>query len=416
MQWSEETGQVKPRPCQCSGFIVLKQDDDTVTNGCYNHTKHGFEGGFDVSSAAYSQRCGAVTSTADLAIVGAGPAGSAAAIWGAQRGLRVVLLDRVPFPRFRPGECLHPGLEPIFDSLGVLDEVLVHTKVRPLGRTTSVRYRSTFEPFGGAPSGNWQAIHIERAMLDAVLLARAQAAGARVLTAQSPIEAIALGTDRQAIEVDGASIRCRFLIDATGRNAWLTRAAGLKPIPLSRRLTAYYAYYEGVFPQEQRFVLLNEGWTWVAQVTPSLVNWTALALAHPQRPVQPPDVSMLRPQGRIRGADVTWLIAPQLSGATFYLVGDAACALDPAAGNGVLRALMSGIKAVHNTVAVLDGKAGRVEAAHDYHEWMSQWLKSDAHRLLSLYDSLCPSWRSPAYTTTPPSHLQPPSDVRQMFV
>ena len=57
----------------------------------------------------------------DVVVVGAGPAGCATAICCAQKGLRVALLERAPFPRHRPGETLHPGIEPLLLQLEITD-------------------------------------------------------------------------------------------------------------------------------------------------------------------------------------------------------------------------------------------------------------------------------------------------------
>ena len=96
-----------------------------------------------------------VNSTTDLVIVGAGPAGSAAGIWAAQQGLSTVLVDRVSVPRLTPGECFHPGLEPILESLGVLTAVLSQSCVRPVGRTMLLRGQAYFERFGTSRSVDW---------------------------------------------------------------------------------------------------------------------------------------------------------------------------------------------------------------------------------------------------------------------
>ena len=63
------------------------------------------------------------TAMADVAVIGAGPAGSAAAIHLARQGLRGMLFGRATFPRFRTGESLPPLNLPILDELGLHDEM-----------------------------------------------------------------------------------------------------------------------------------------------------------------------------------------------------------------------------------------------------------------------------------------------------
>ena len=57
-------------------------------------------------------------------VIGAGPAGSAFALSCAKAGIRVALVESSRFPRNQPGETLHPGVEPLFASLGVLERIL----------------------------------------------------------------------------------------------------------------------------------------------------------------------------------------------------------------------------------------------------------------------------------------------------
>ena len=63
----------------------------------------------------------------DVAVIGGGPAGSTAAALLAQRGLKVIALEKARHPRFHIGESLLPMNLPVFERLGVLD------KVRALG-------------------------------------------------------------------------------------------------------------------------------------------------------------------------------------------------------------------------------------------------------------------------------------------
>ncbi|MBS1236651.1 MAG: dependent oxidoreductase, partial [Proteobacteria bacterium] len=60
---------------------------------------------------------------ADVAIIGAGPAGSALATYLAREGKKVVIFERETFPRFRIGESLLPLNMQLFRELGVEAEM-----------------------------------------------------------------------------------------------------------------------------------------------------------------------------------------------------------------------------------------------------------------------------------------------------
>ena len=64
------------------------------------------------------------TSHYDVAVIGAGPAGSAAAYFLARGGLRVALLDKFDFPRDKTcGDGLTPRALGVLDTMGVLREI-----------------------------------------------------------------------------------------------------------------------------------------------------------------------------------------------------------------------------------------------------------------------------------------------------
>ena len=58
-----------------------------------------------------------------MVVVGGGPAGSTIAALLAQKRKRVVVLEKERFPRFHIGKSLLPLNLPLFDRLGVADDV-----------------------------------------------------------------------------------------------------------------------------------------------------------------------------------------------------------------------------------------------------------------------------------------------------
>ena len=72
----------------------------------------------------------------DVLVVGAGPAGSAAAAWAARAGREVVLADAAAFPRDKPcGDGLTPRAIAELDRLGLGDWVRAHGINRGLRAT-----------------------------------------------------------------------------------------------------------------------------------------------------------------------------------------------------------------------------------------------------------------------------------------
>src|SRR5437868_6041837 len=56
----------------------------------------------------------------DVIVIGGGPAGAAAATRLAQRGHRILLLEKEQFPRFHIGESMLPCAIPLIEQLGAM--------------------------------------------------------------------------------------------------------------------------------------------------------------------------------------------------------------------------------------------------------------------------------------------------------
>src|SRR5947208_15190107 len=115
----------------------------------------------------------------DVAIVGAGPAGSSCAAFCATAGLRTLILEREKFPREKVcGDCINPACWPVLEKLELAEQV----RNWPHGVLSAVE----FIAIGGQklrvglPAGASSEIAIKRSLFDHLLLNRARTLGAEV--------------------------------------------------------------------------------------------------------------------------------------------------------------------------------------------------------------------------------------------
>src|SRR5437667_5423952 len=115
----------------------------------------------------------------DVAIVGAGPAGSTCAAFCARAGLRTLILEREKFPREKVcGDCLNPSCWSILDRL----EIGRRVRALPRAKLDRVEFiaidgRSVIVPL---PASDQAEIAIKRSLYDNLLLQRARELGARI--------------------------------------------------------------------------------------------------------------------------------------------------------------------------------------------------------------------------------------------
>ncbi|GGF43216.1 menaquinone reductase [Marmoricola endophyticus] len=165
----------------------------------------------------------------DVLVVGAGPAGSAAAIWAARAGLDVVLADAAVFPRDKTcGDGLTPRAVAELSRLGLEDWLRARTtsvglRAHGFGQTLHLRW-----PGGSLP--DWGSA-VPRTELDAHLRAAAIAAGARPVDGARAVDVrregdrvaavVFRGPDRETYE-----IACDRLVVADGVRSGLGKVLG----------------------------------------------------------------------------------------------------------------------------------------------------------------------------------------------
>ena len=336
---------------------------------------------------------------ADVIVVGAGPAGAATAIHCAAAGLSVIVVEREAFPRDRPGETLHPGVEPLLRQLGVLDRILDAGYLRHPGIWVNWGDRSGFTQYGTDQGQPWLGFQAWRADFDAHLLDRARELGVTVLQPVAVRRPLVRAARVVGVQTDRGPLVARFVVDAAGGGHWLARRLRLALERRTPRLLAWFGYAAGDCPPRDEapaIVADDSGWTWTARVRPGLYQWTRLALDQDvtEPGGVPRELEALSSWGVRRVADVGWRLVRPAAGAGYFLAGDAAFVLDPASSHGVLKALMCGIMAGHLIAAVLRGDCPEAAAASQYCTWVEDWFERDVRRLTEFYSQLPapPAW------------------------
>jgi flavin-dependent dehydrogenase len=327
----------------------------------------------------------------DLVIVGGGPAGSAAAIAARSYGLRVALFERNAAATLRPGEAAHPGIEPLLIRLGVRDTVQRAGFLRYEGHWVRWGGPLRFMPLGQDTQGAWKGFQLWRPDFDAILLEGAMRAGTIIVRPCGELRPVVKDNRVAGVETPVGAWRSGFVVDATGRQRWLARAFGLEIGQHGPRRVAWFNYAEGECPQiDQTSPLIASdagGWTWMARVRPTIYQWVRVQLEGLRLPTgwRPVEFDGLSPIGRRRGIDVSSKIANPAAGPGYFLVGDAATVVDPLSSHGILKALMSGMKAAHYAAAVLRYGVTPLAAATAYNHWLRGWFWHDSARISGFY-------------------------------
>jgi flavin-dependent dehydrogenase len=193
----------------------------------------------------------------EVIVVGGGPGGSVVASRLAQKGRRVLVLERERFPRFHLGESLLP------QSMGTLKEIGVLEKVDALflrkhganfhdsatGRSVRYDFADAFQPEYKS------AYQVPRDAFDELLLRRAQELGADVREGWTVSRVRfdgqrALGVDAKDPEGKDHRIDAPVVIDATGRDALLAHAHRGTQRIATLDTTALFSHWEGSWRDE----------------------------------------------------------------------------------------------------------------------------------------------------------------------
>ena len=324
-------------------------------------------------------------SECDVLVIGAGPAGSAAALTLARAGVDVVLVDQHAFPRDKVcGDGLIPDAHNALRKLGVLDAVLAQAQASS--------HVACIGPRGGRVDVPGVLAVLPRKQLDDVLCRAAVAAGARMFAPvrftapieQGAEERLVVGATLHQGDVT-RELRARWVLLATGAVPQALIAAGMseRHTPSGVALRGYVKNDAMVGKLDKLEIVwhraLSPGYGWIFPCRDGVFNiGVGIADSHDQRK----DGKLTKRELNLRQVmdDFTRIYAPArdlmqggtllgpmkgaplrctLEGARYtrpglMVVGEAAGSTYSFTGEGIGKALEIGI---HAAEAVLEGRA-----------------------------------------------------------
>jgi flavin-dependent dehydrogenase len=277
----------------------------------------------------------------DVAVIGAGPAGSAAAIELSRAGASVLLLEKAAFPRHKVcGEFLSPEVAAILDELGCR-RLLDNAPRMDLACVHTLSKQVLEFPMASPAHG------LSRRTLDDGLVRAACSHGAAFVE-KTEIVSHASG---ELTARDGRRFQARVVIHASGRSA----TSG------SAQHFGFKAHFLGDYPARVDLHFLPGGYLGVSPVEDGRINVCALV---EKRLVRQAETIVRGILGDVYGQEWPFLYTgpcnPGWRGVQGLPAGDAAAFLDPFTGDGISLALRSGRLAARAALRML---AGESEAA-----------------------------------------------------
>lgn len=306
----------------------------------------------------------------DVLVIGGGPAGTTAAVLLAEKGHRVTLLEKARHPRFHIGESLLPANLPLFERLGVADEVKAIGMEKWGAEFVSPwhEHRQSFEFAEAWDKTMPHAYQVRRSEFDEILIRNAGRKGAEVIEGcrVREVEFLPEGAIVRAEHDDGRSEswQTRFLVDASGRDTFLGNLFRAKRRNPKHNSSSLYGHFRGARRHEGRkeghitIFWFEHGWFWFIPLADGTTSVGAVTWPYYMKTRSKPlnaffldTIAMCPPLAeRLEGAELVAeveatgnfsYVCDHTHGANYLLLGDAYAFIDPVFSSGVLLAMNS---------------------------------------------------------------------------
>jgi flavin-dependent dehydrogenase len=329
----------------------------------------------------------------DVVVIGGGPGGSTAATLLAERGHKVVLLEKASHPKFHIGESLLPANMRLLDKLGVAREVeaIGIDKWGALFVSPWHDHTVQFE-FGDALDPTMpKAYEVRRSQFDEILFRRAGRAGAQ--THEScRVRDFELGDRRTPPMVRGTMAdgsvrewRPKFIVDASGRDTLIGNRLKIKRRNPEHNSAAMFGHFRGARREPGRnegniiICWFEHGWFWFIPLKDGATSVGAVVWPYYSKSRKKPlrefflDTIAMCPELRDRLKDAELIAEPEATGnysyrctscqgESYVMVGDAYTFIDPVFSSGVMLAMNSAFAAADVVHARLADPASEAKA------------------------------------------------------
>ncbi len=356
----------------------------------------------------------------DALIIGAGPAGSAAAAILAEYGHRVLILEREKFPRYHIGESLLPFTFQPLQRLGLIDKMRASAFVKkysvqfvsPSGRASQPFY--FFNRYDRETvAQTWQVLRSE---FDQMLLDNARAKGAQVQEETTVLDLLqdgprVVGVRAQSKGAAAVEYHAPITLDCSGkeafsavRNHWRMKDPFLNKI-------AVWTYYKGAQRDEgidagatTVAYVPEKGWFWYIPQHNDMISVGVVAEGKylTRDGVKAPEAIFKRAveenqwiKQHLAGGQQTGPYrltseythhARHCGTEGLLLVGDAFAFLDPVFSSGVMLALKSGTMAGEETHQAIVERDFSAERFTSYGRYIRQGVENMRRLVYAFYN------------------------------